>query len=73
MGYRRGIGNLLAEGSRAAAGVVCQGSEAWAMQVKGLEMPGYEPRSLKTMALGPGDHTKRRLPQPLFSLRSRLF
>ena len=52
MGHRRGIGNLLAEGSRAAAAVVGQGSEAWAMQVKGLEMPGYEPRSLKTMALG---------------------
>ncbi len=50
--YRRGIGNLLAEGSRAAAVMVGQGSEAWAMQVKGLEMPGYEPRSLKTMALG---------------------
>ena len=52
MGYRRGIGNLLAEGSRAAASVVGHGSKAWAMQVKGLEMPGYEPRSLKTMALG---------------------
>ena len=52
MGHRRGIGNLLAEGSRAAAEVVGKGSEAWAMQVKGLEMPGYEPRSLKTMALG---------------------
>ena len=52
MGHRRGIGNLLAEGSRAAAAVVGSGSEAWAMQVKGLEMPGYEPRSLKTMALG---------------------
>ena len=24
----------------------------WAMHVKALEMPGYEPRSLKTMALG---------------------
>jgi hypothetical protein len=24
----------------------------WAMQVKGLELPGYDPRSLKTMALG---------------------
>ena len=35
-----------------AAATVGQGSEAWAMQVKGLEMPGYEPRSLKTMALG---------------------
>ena len=52
MGHRRGIGNLLAEGSRAAAAVVGRGSEEWAMQVKGLEMPGYEPRSLKTMALG---------------------
>ena len=52
MGWRRGIGSLLAEGSRAASRVVGQGSEAWAMQVKGLEMPGYEPRSLKTMALG---------------------
>ncbi|GAG44442.1 unnamed protein product, partial [marine sediment metagenome] len=28
------------------------GSDQWAMQVKGLEMPGYEPRSLKTTALG---------------------
>ena len=52
VGHRRGIGNLLAEGSRAAAAVVGRGSDAWAMQVKGLEMPGYEPRSLKTMALG---------------------
>ena len=51
-GHRRGIGNLLAEGSRAAAAIVGHGSAAWAMQVKGLEMPGYEPRSLKTMALG---------------------
>ena len=49
---RRGIGDLLAEGSMRAARRVGQGSEAWAMQVKGLEMPGYEPRSLKTMALG---------------------
>ena len=49
---REGLGNLLAEGSRQAAKTVGKGSEAWAMQVKGLEMPGYEPRSLKTMALG---------------------
>ena len=49
---RQGIGDLLAEGSRRAAQVVGQGTDAWAMQVKGLEMPGYEPRSLKTMALG---------------------
>ncbi len=49
---RRGIGDLLAEGSRIASRRVGRGSDAWAMHVKGLEMPGYEPRSLKTMALG---------------------
>jgi aldehyde:ferredoxin oxidoreductase len=52
IGRREGIGDLLAEGSRQAAVRVGQGSEAWAMHVKGLELPGYEPRSLKTMALG---------------------
>ena len=49
---RRGVGDLLAEGSRRAALAVGHGSLDWAMQVKGLELPGYEPRSLKTMALG---------------------
>ena len=52
IGSRRGIGDLLANGSMAAARQVGGGSEHWAMHVKGLEMPGYEPRSLKTMALG---------------------
>ena len=52
IGKRSGIGDLLAEGSLRASRIVGGGSEAWAMQVKGLEMPGYEPRSLKTMALG---------------------
>ena len=52
IGERRGIGDLLAEGSYRAAQHLGQGSAAWAMHVKGLEMPGYEPRSLKTMALG---------------------
>jgi aldehyde:ferredoxin oxidoreductase len=49
---REGIGQLLAEGSRRASASLAQGSDAWAMHVKGLELPGYEPRSLKTMALG---------------------
>ena len=49
---REGVGDLLAEGSRRASDAVGQGSGDWAMHVKGLEMPGYEPRSLKTMALG---------------------
>jgi aldehyde:ferredoxin oxidoreductase len=52
IGRRHGIGDLLAEGSRRAAARLGGGSEAWAMHVKGLEIPGYEPRGLKTMALG---------------------
>lgn len=49
---RRGFGSLLAEGSRRAALRVGKDAMHWAMHVKGLELPGYEPRSLKTMALG---------------------
>jgi aldehyde:ferredoxin oxidoreductase len=49
---REGLGALLAEGSRAAAEVVGQGSAAFAPHVKGLELPGYEPRTLQAMALG---------------------
>ena len=45
------LGRLLSEGTMVAADTVGQGSDAWAMHVKGLEMPGYEPRSLQTMAL----------------------
>jgi aldehyde:ferredoxin oxidoreductase len=52
IGRREGVGQLLAEGSRRAAGVIGQGSIAFAPQVKGLEIPGYEPRALQTMALG---------------------
>lgn len=46
------LGELLAEGSCRAAARIGSGSEAWAMHVKGLELPGYEPRALKTLALG---------------------
>jgi aldehyde:ferredoxin oxidoreductase len=49
---RRGLGAVLAEGSRRAALEIGRDTSYWAMHVKGLELPGYEPRSLKTMALG---------------------
>ena len=48
---RKGIGDLLAEGTKFASATVKRGSSDFAMHVKGLEMPGYEPRTLKTMAL----------------------
>ena len=47
-----GIGRLLAEGSRRMAHLIGQESIAFAPQVKGLELPGYDPRGLQTMALG---------------------
>jgi len=52
IGAREGVGALLAEGSRRAAETIGSGSIAFAPQVKGLEIPGYEPRALQTMALG---------------------
>lgn len=49
---REGLGDLLAEGTRRVAAAVGQGSERFACHVKGLELPGYEPRALQTFALG---------------------
>jgi aldehyde:ferredoxin oxidoreductase len=46
------LGSLLAEGSRRASVTVGGGSGSFAPHVKGLEMPGYEPRTLHAMALG---------------------
>jgi aldehyde:ferredoxin oxidoreductase len=52
IGRREGIGAILADGSRRAAEAIGHGSITFAPQVKGLEIPGYEPRGLQTMALG---------------------
>jgi len=49
---REGLGDLLAEGSRLAAEQIGTCASAIAPHVKGLEMPGYEPRSMQSMALG---------------------
>ncbi len=49
---REGIGDLLAEGTKRASAKVGKGSEHFAMQVKGLEMPGYDVRGMKTFAMG---------------------
>jgi aldehyde:ferredoxin oxidoreductase len=47
---REDIGDLLAEGVRAAAAKIGQGSEKFAMHVKGLEMPYHDPRGFVSMA-----------------------
>ncbi len=48
---RDGIGDLLAEGVARAAQQVGQGSADFAMHVKGLEIPGYDPRPAIGMGL----------------------
>ena len=52
IGSKRGWGELLSQGSRIAAEEIGQGAGDFAPHVKGLELPGYEPRALQTLALG---------------------
>src|SRR5262245_26783412 len=52
IGRRQGLGDLLAEGTRRAAARIGGAALDFAPHVKGLEIPGYEPRALQTMALG---------------------
>ncbi|MBS3950295.1 MAG: aldehyde ferredoxin oxidoreductase family protein, partial [Peptococcaceae bacterium] len=49
--YRRGIGSVLADGVREAAKVFGQGSEKFAIHVKGVEWSGYEARYAPAMML----------------------
>lgn len=52
IGRRAGLGRLLGEGVRTMAARIGGGSEAFAAHVKGLELPGYEPRGAQTLAVG---------------------
>ncbi|MHA1481680.1 MAG: aldehyde ferredoxin oxidoreductase family protein, partial [Candidatus Thorarchaeota archaeon] len=44
---REGVGDMLAEGTMRMAEKLGQGSERFAMHVKGLELPGYDSRAAK--------------------------
>jgi len=48
---RQGIGELFSGGVRKAAQAISQGAEKFAMHVKGLELPGVDPRGAWGMAL----------------------
>jgi aldehyde:ferredoxin oxidoreductase len=69
---RQGIGDLFAEGTRRAAQRLGQGSERFAMQVKGLELPAYDCRATKMTGLGfatanrGGDHITAYVQGPTF-------
>lgn len=52
MAVRTGLGGRLANGSRRMAGEIGGQAIQIAPQIKGLEIPGYDPRKLTAMALG---------------------
>jgi aldehyde:ferredoxin oxidoreductase len=69
---REGIGDLLAGGTRIVAEKLGQGSEEFAMHVKGLELPAYDSRAAKITGLGyvtanrGGDHMTGYIQGPTF-------
>ena len=69
---REGIGDLLAEGTKRVSEKLGQGSEHFAMHVKGLELPAYDPRAAKITGLGyvtanrGGDHITAYVQGPTF-------
>jgi aldehyde:ferredoxin oxidoreductase len=51
MAHREGVGNILAEGVKIAAQKLGGDARKYAMHVKGLELPGYDPRGAKGIGL----------------------
>ena len=53
IGQRKGwLGNVLAEGTKKAAEIIGKDAYKYANHIKGMELPGYDLRTLKTAALG---------------------
>jgi len=69
---REGIGDLLAEGTKKMAKKLGKGSEKFAMHVKGLELPAYDPRAARICGLAfatanrGGDHITAYIEGPTF-------
>jgi len=56
--YRDSIGDLLADGTKLASQSTGKGSANYAMHVKGLEIPSYDPRNLPALSLALSVSTK---------------
>ncbi len=52
IGQRKGFGKLLGEGVKRASEIIGNGSERYALHVKGMEPPAYDARALKGVGLG---------------------
>ena len=74
IGERQGLGDLLADGTKAAAEKIGKGSEKYAMHVKGLELPAYDVRGAKAHGLNfataftGADHNKGYAFQEIFGI-----
>jgi aldehyde:ferredoxin oxidoreductase len=51
MAYREGIGDLLSDGTKAAAKKIGKGTDKYAIHIKGLELPAYDVRGAKAHGL----------------------
>jgi len=71
---REGIGNILAEGTKRAAQKIGGDAHKYAMHVKGLELPAYDPRGAKAHGLNlvtsniGASHMTGYAPQELFGI-----
>lgn len=52
IGQNIGFGKVLGQGVKKAADLIGNGAEKYAMHVKGLELPGHDPRCYKGLAVG---------------------
>ncbi|MBM4276510.1 MAG: aldehyde ferredoxin oxidoreductase family protein [Deltaproteobacteria bacterium] len=74
MAFRDGLGELLADGVKIAAGKIGRGADRYAMHIKGLELPGYDVRGAKAHGLSyataytGGDHNRGYAFQEIFGL-----
>ncbi len=69
---REGIGDFIAQGTKVMSEKIGRGSDHFAMHVKGLELPAYDPRAAKITGLGyvtanrGGDHITAYVQGPTF-------
>jgi aldehyde:ferredoxin oxidoreductase len=74
MTYREGLGEILSNGVKIAAGKIGKGADRFAMHIKGLELPGYDVRGAKGHGLAyatsytGGDHNRGYAFQEIFGV-----
>jgi aldehyde:ferredoxin oxidoreductase len=72
--YRKGkIADILAEGSKIASEKLGKGSEDFAVQVNGLEIPGYDPRGTFGMGLAYATSDRGACHQRAWTVKAELY